>query len=421
MSKGLIFLRSVVVVTLLIMLGGVIGYKLGSGGRVPLFSKAFAVLPSTKIINTQVPQEYKNVDFTEFWEVWKRLEQQYQDPSKLDARKMVDGAISGMTSSLGDPYTIYLPKEDQKRSSDDLNGSFEGVGIQLGYKNQILAVIAPLKGLPAEREGILAGDYIVKIKDEEKGIDKETAGLSLPEAVSMIRGPKGSPVTLTFVRDGGEPFEKTLARETIVVPSVELQFIEKDGKKVAHLKLSQFGGRTDEEWKKAVDEILAAKDTSGIILDLRNNPGGYLSEAVNISSEFIKDGIVVTQEGRVEKIPYYATGKGRLTTTPVVVLINKGSASASEIVAGALRDRRSATLVGENSFGKGTVQDAQELSGGSGVHITVARWLIPSGDWIHDKGLKPTVEVKVTSEEALKNLEEKKDPQLDKAIEEILQ
>ncbi len=413
-------IRSIVVAILLVLLGGVVGFRFAKGDRIPLLSSAIAQLPSKSLINTQIPSNRSSVDFAEFWQVWDRLETQYNDTSKLDARKMVDGAIAGMVSGLGDPYTMYLSKEDQKRTSDDLNGSFEGVGIQLGYKNQTVAVIAPLKGLPAERAGVLAGDYILHIKDKAKEIDKDTSGMSLQEAVSIIRGPKGSEVTLTFLREGGQPFEKSLARETIVVPSVELDFIEKDGKKVAHIRLSQFGGRTLQEWSDTVDKILAEGKVQGIVLDVRNNPGGYLNDAVTIASEFIPDGIVVKQEGRAESIPYYSTGKGRLSKMPVNVLINKGSASASEIVSGALRDRRGAKLIGENSFGKGTVQDAQELPSGAGLHVTIAKWILPGGDWIHEKGLKPDVEVKVAPEDMIKNAQEKKDPQLDKAVEEIL-
>lgn len=420
MPKTFTFVRTGIFAVLLVALGTVVGYKLGRGQQVPLLSAALQTLPSTKIVNTQVPERYKNVDFSEFWEVWGRIEAAYVDPNKMDARKMVHGAIAGMASSLDDPYTLYLPPEDQKRTADDLNGSFEGVGIQLGYKNQTLVVVAPLKGLPAERAGIQPGDYILHIKDEQKDIDRDTSGLTLPEAVSIIRGPKGSEVTLTFLREGGEPFEKTLTRETIVVPSVELSFVEKDGKKVAHLRLSQFGGRTSEEWKEAVDTILAEPNVAGVVLDMRNNPGGYLQEAVAIASEFIADGLIVTQEGRTQKIPYYSTKNGRLTKMPVVVLLNKGSASASEIVSGALRDRRKAKLVGEHSFGKGTVQDAQELPTGAGLHVTVAKWILPGGDWIHEKGIAPDIEVKLTPEEAQKARDEKRDPQLDRAVEELL-
>ncbi len=412
--------RSILVGFLLLILGGVVGYRLGNGQQVPIFSRFAETLPSAQILNTRQPDRYGTVDFSRFWTVWSRLEEQYVDSSKLDAQKMLDGAIAGMVSGLGDPYTMYLTKEEQKRTSDDLNGSFEGVGIQLGYKNQTLAVVAPLKGLPAERAGVLPGDLILRIKDTEKKVDRDTAGITLPEAVSLIRGPHGSQVTLTFLREGGQPFEKTFSRETITVPSVELEFLEKNGQKIAHVSLTQFGGQTMVEWNKAVDTILASK-TQSIILDVRGNPGGYLQDAIEIASEFIPSGIVVKQEGKQTSIPYTSTGKGRLTDKKVVVLMNKGSASASEIVSGALRDRKGAKLIGENSFGKGTVQDAQELPWGGGLHVTIAKWILPNGDWIHGTGLKPDVEVKIESSEVEQLRMEKRDPQLEKAIEVVLQ
>ncbi|HKY73862.1 MAG TPA: S41 family peptidase [Patescibacteria group bacterium] len=325
--------------------------------------------------------------------MWRRLETYYFDPEKIDAKKMVYGAIQGMTSALGDPYTVYLPPEDQKRSMEDLQGSFDGVGIQLGFKNQTLAVVAPLKGHPAEKADVRAGDLIIRIKDEKKGIDRDTAGITLPEAVDLIRGPKGTTVKLTFLREGGQPLEKELMRDTILVPSVELATVEFDGKKAAHLSLSRFGERTNGEWNTAVSQIISERSTiKGIVLDMRNNPGGYLQGAIDVASEFIPNGTVVTQQGRVESQVYTVNHKGRLIDIPIIVLVNKGSASASEIVAGALRDRRNAKLVGENTFGKGTVQDAQDdLPGGAGLHITIARWLLPSGNWIHEKGLAPDV------------------------------
>jgi len=257
-------------------------------------------------------------------------------------------------------------------------------------------VMSPLKDMPAAKAGVQAGDFIVRIKDEKKNIDRDTAGISLPEAVSLIRGVRGTKVKLTFLREGGQPEEKELMRETIVVPSVELTFVDvPNGKRVAHLVLSRFGDRTDGEWLKAVSRIVAdKKDVKGIVLDVRNNPGGYLQGAIDIASEFISGGVVVTQQGRTEKQAYSVNRRGLLTDFPLVVLMNKGSASASEIVAGALRDRKSAKLVGENSFGKGTVQDAMnDLPDGAGLHVTIARWLLPSGNWIHEKGLSPDVQV----------------------------
>lgn len=413
-------LRNAVIAILLVILGGVVGFKLAKGDHLPLISQAVSALPSSRLVNTTVPDKYNSVNFSDFWLVWGRLEDQYYDPSKLDTQKMVDGAIAGMVSGLGDPYTLYLSKDNQKRTSDDLAGSFDGVGIQLGYRNQAIAVISPLKNLPAEKAGIVSGDYLIHIKDANKNIDKDINGMTLPEVVSLIRGTKGSDVTITFLRDGGQPFQKTLTRDTIVVPSVELSMIEKNGKKIAHIQLSQFGGRTLQEWQTAVDTILADSSITGVVLDVRNNPGGYLNDAIAIASEFVPDGVVVKQQGKNESVPYYSNGKGRLTKFPVVVLMNKGSASASEIVSGALRDRRKTLLIGENSFGKGTVQDAQELPSGAGLHVTIAKWILPGGDWIHGTGLKPDIEVKIDPADYQKLRDAKKDPQLDRAVDELI-
>lgn len=389
--------RTVAVSVLLLVLGGVVGFKLGSGQNIPGFSRVIQRVPQlSRLVNITPPSDKSSVDFSAFWLVWKRLEQSYVDPEKLDAKKMVEGAIAGMTAALGDPYTVYLPPEEQKRSQEDLNGAFDGVGIQLGFKDKTLVVVAPLKDHPAQKAGIQAGDYILRIKDTIKGVDRDTAGISLPEAVDLIRGKKGTAVTLTMLREGGKPEDKELKRDTIVVPSVELKYLDKGNKKVALITLSKFGDRTNAEWNAAVGDIAGRnpKEFAGVVLDLRNNPGGYLQEAISIASEFIRDGAVVTQQGKDEKQVYSVNKRGRLIELPVEVLINKGSASASEIVAGALRDRRGAKLIGENSFGKGTVQDAQnDLPGGAGLHITIAKWLLPSGSWIHEKGLAPDVAV----------------------------
>ncbi|HZZ98377.1 MAG TPA: S41 family peptidase [Candidatus Saccharimonadia bacterium] len=393
--------RTIIFAALLLVLGGVVGFRFGHGDNVPLLSTLAQKLPYTsqitRVQNQQVPSDFSNVDFSQFWEVWRRLEANYYDPSKLDAKKMVYGAIQGMTAALGDPYTMYLPPDDQKRTQQDLQGSFDGVGIELGYRNNSLAVIAPIKGMAAEKAGIQAGDYILHIKDPAKNIDKDTTGISLPDAVTYIRGTKGTTVTLTMFREGGQPQEKTLTRDTIVVPSVELTYVDdnkNDGKKVAHLVLNKFGDNTQQEWNTAVQDIILQRNLRGIVLDLRNDPGGYLEEAIKIASEFIPSGVIVTQQGKDSSQTYNATGNGRLYDAQLVVLVNKGSASASEIVSGALRDRKHVKLVGENTFGKGTVQDAQDdLPNGAGLHITVAKWLLPSGTWIHEVGLAPDVQV----------------------------
>jgi len=340
---------------------------------------------------------------------------------------MVYGAIAGMVSSLGDPYTVFLPPDQNKEAKDDLSGKFEGIGAQLGVKDKKIVVVAPLRGTPAEKAGLRPSDWIVKVDD------KETAGWTLPEAVAKIRGPKGSRVKLTILhKDDTKPVDVSVARDTINVPSVEweikklkikdekLKIIKEeceDCKQVVYLKLSRFGDQTTAEWNKAVEEIsskfkVQSSKLHGLVFDVRNNPGGYLSGSVFIASEFLKDGIIVIQESvSGGKQNYSVDRKGKLTDIPLVVLINKGSASASEIVAGALQVHGRAKLVGETTFGKGSIQEAQELAGGAGIHITTAKWLLPNGKWINGSGIDP--DMKVENTEA--NPDE--DFQLEKAME----
>jgi carboxyl-terminal processing protease len=404
-TPGLI--RNLAFASLLLVLGGVIGYRIAERGGINKIVAEPVI--QYNLLNTQQPTDYKDVDFAQFWEVWKILEQNYLDPNKLKKDEMVFGAIKGMTSSLGDPYTIYLPPAEEKRTEEDLQGSFFGVGIQLGYVDNFLAVMSPLKGSPAEKAGIKAKDLILHVKDDVKKIDKDTTGWSLNEAVNYIRGDKGSSVTLTLLRrdEKKEPFTVTLQRDEIIVPSAEFKYIDKDGKKYAHITLSRFGERTLEELNTAIGDIQKQNPkVSGIILDVRNNPGGFLDGAIRIASEFIKSGVIVTQQGKYSKKDYSALGGARLAEYPLVVIMNGGSASASEIVAGALRDQKNALLIGEKSFGKGTVQDALKLDHGAGLHVTIARWLLPKGDWIHEQGIPANVEVKDdpnTSEDEILN------------------
>jgi len=396
-----------------------LGYSLGQND----FEVRLVGLKPEVAINRRLPPSKAKVNFDLFWQVWDQLAANYLDRRNLDQAKMVYGAISGMVASLGDPYTVFLPPEENKQSKEDLSGSFEGVGIQLGYKNERLAVIAPLVGMPAEAAGVKAGDYITRIVDETQKIDRDTTSLSLPEAVTLIRGPKGSVVKLTFAREGmKEPFTLTLKRETIVVKSVELKFIDKDGKKVAQLKLTRFGERTAQEWEAAIQKIRSTKSEirnfAGIILDVRNNPGGFLSGSVYIASEFLPSGIVVLQDkGTDGRESFSVDRQGSLLNDPLVVLINQGSASASEIVAGVLQERKRAKVVGEKSFGKGTIQEAQDLGEGAGLHVTVARWLLPSGKSIDKEGVKPDVEVKKDENDlSADKAGQTKDLQLDQAV-----
>ena len=395
---------------LLLVLGTMIGFRVGSTGVLPFgirapFLNAVLVQAQNSSLSrlTGDPMPPKTlstepINFNIFWEVWGLLERDYLDHDKLDATKMVDGAIGGLAGSLDDPYTMYLSAEDNQRSSEDLAGSFYGVGIELGYIDQVLAVVSPLKDSPADKAGIKAGDLIIHVKDSSVNLDTDTAGWSLSEAVSHIRGKKGTAIQLTLVRkdhNENKPFDVSLTRDEIIVKSVELKFTEYAGKRVAHLSLSKFGERTMDEWNAAVTEILKQRSSiKGIVLDMRNNPGGFFDTSIEVASDFIKSDVVVSQQSKLKSENYESTGANRLGGIPLVILVNRGSASASEIVAGALRDDLQVKLVGEKTFGKGTVQDRRELSNGGGLHITVGRWLLPKGSWIHKEGIPVDIEIK---------------------------
>ena len=401
--------KAVIMVAVLLVVGGV-GYRLGE--------KQSSVQAGKLVINRQSKLENPEVNLDLFWVVWERLEESFLDKDRIDPAQMVYGAISGMVAALGDPYTVFLPPKDNLRSTEDLAGAFGGVGIQLGYIDQQLAVIAPLTDTPAEKAGIMAGDLILAIDGQE------TMGVSLPKAVDLIRGEEGTIVVLTILHEGSqEPVEIEVRRGTIVVDSVELEFMNDwcpqspNCLPVAYLRLIRFGDRTNQEWGEAIDQIKQqcpgdSGHCRGMVLDLRNNPGGYLTGSVFIASEFLSSGIVVQQEtvsGSRQSFSVDRTGK--LLNLPLVVLVNKGSASASEIVAGALKEHGRAKIVGEVTFGKGSIQEAEDLAQGAGLHITTARWLLPSGQSIDEIGLTPDVEV-------TNNLDQpEEDLQLQEAIE----
>lgn len=398
-------LKTINAVTIVIaLLTFIIGWQVG---RYDLNLQWKNYRPNFSIKNQSPPSGNVPVDFTLFWQTWDLVSKQYVDKKAIDPQKMYYGAIQGMVAAVGDPYTVFLPPESQKATKEELGGSFEGVGIQLGFnKEKRLVVVAPLKGTPAEKSGIKAQDLILKIND------KDTTSMALPDAVSLIRGQKGTKVNLDVYTDGDDkPRTVTLQRETIVVKSVEFEARKTpQGKKVAYIKLTRFGERTATEWNDVVSEALA-NGSETVVLDLRNNPGGFLDGAVYIGSEFIDRGDIVIQENaKGERQGYKVNRPGKLLKQPLVVLINKGSASASEIVAGAIQDDKRGKLVGDQSFGKGTIQEAQELPGGTGIHITTAKWLTPNGRWIHGTGLTPDVKVDIGKDQT-------KDPQLDKALE----
>ncbi len=401
--KTLKFFINLTIASLLILVGSMAQYKYNIVQYLPFdvpvgeINSDLSPKQLSKLMNTAQPSEFQDVDFAVFWQAWQLLEDNYVDQEKIDPAKMVDGAVAGMTAALGDPYTAYLPQEDKVRTGQDLAGAFYGVGIELGYVDGVLAVVAPLDGTPAGNANVEAGDMIIRVKDEQKGIDEDSSGWSLSHAVDQIRGPRNSEVTLTLFRknNGNEPFEVTLMRDEIVVKSVELSFEDIAEKRIAHIKLSRFGERTFDEWDDAVTEILAERaNIDGVVLDMRNNPGGFFDGAIKVASDFIPSGVVVSQKGRFSEQSYPVEGQARLKNMPLVVLVNGGSASASEIVAGALRDQLQTPLVGQKTFGKGTVQDRRDLANGGAVHVTIARWVMPNGEWIHNEGIPVDVEVK---------------------------
>jgi len=326
---------------------------------------------------------------------------------------MVYGAIQGMVAAVGDPYSMFLPPEQNKVVEDDLHGNFSGVGIEIGFKENQMAVTAPLPGSPAEKAGVQAGDFIVGIKDDTKKIEESTQSMNLNEAVKIIRGPVNTKVTLVLVREGSkEPFEVELTRQTIEVPSVKLDYVG-DKKDIADIKIQKFGAETVDEWNKAVIDVIAKPQVNRVIVDVRNNPGGYMAAAIDIASDFLDPNtiVVIEDHGNGQKIEHKSAAKpGRLRGKKVVMLVNGGSASASEILSGAMRDDLGTKLIGVKSFGKGTIQEPLTLDDGAGLHVTIAKWLTPKSTWVHGNGLDPDVEVK-------DNKDQEGDEQLQKAIE----
>lgn len=345
-------------------------------------------------------------DFGTFWEAWDVINNNYlRNPSTTDQGK-VQGAIKGLVDSLGDPYSEFFSPQVNQQFQQNITGNFGGIGAQLGMDPQgNLVVIAPLKGTPAERAGLKPEDEIVAIDATS------TQGMSVDDAVSVIRGVEGTKVTLSILRTGWtKPQDFTIVRENIQVPNVEF---EMKGQ-VAHITLAEFTQDSNALFYQALVKALAA-NAKGIVLDLRDDPGGYLEVAVNLAGYFLKPGTPIVKEvGRtVPEQDYAATGDGALADFPMVILINGGSASAAEILAGALHDDRGIKLVGEKSFGKGTVQELESLSDGSAIKLTVAHWVLPSGRILDHDGIKPDYEVSITDDD-IKN---KRDPQLDKAVE----
>lgn len=413
---------------LVILISVLIGYYFGVN-KVAIDWRNYK--PSLSIINKQPPPILGDTDFSVFWNVWENLENKFYDKSKLDPQQMLNGAIAGLTQSLGDPYTVYLAPVQNNNFKQGLAGQFSGIGAELGIVDKQVIVIAPLNGSPAEKAGVKAKDMIVKVDGAS------TLGWSVSQAVEKIRGPKGTEVTLSLIHENTKKSEDVkITRDIITVKSVEgwvkdIKSITgikstkgikgKENDRVAYIRLSQFGDQTNKEWTSLVNKLdlqiqKDPKAVKGLILDLRNNPGGYLTDAVFIASEFLGVGkTVVLEERHDNKKNLLVTRKGLLTNIPLIILINKGSASASEIVSAAMMDGNRAILVGETSFGKGTIQMADDLPNGAGIHITIAKWLTPKGVWVNGKGLKPDIEVKPDGKDQSRDL------QLEKAVLELIE
>lgn len=381
----------------LIVLSGTIGYELGI--RHP---QTFEVRGIVNANGNVVPAS----DFAIFWDAWRTIQASYLRAGEVKNGDMIYGAAEGLVESLKDPYSIFMNPSDSKRFSEDINGNFGGVGAEIGMKNDQIVIIAPLKDSPAEKSGLLSGDKILEINASS------TVNISVNEAVKKIRGPKGTTVTFTIGRSGHEkPLTIKVVRDTIVIPIVEWKM--KEGN-IAHIQLFTFSEDSAMRMEKALRETQAA-GAKGIVLDMRNNPGGYLDAAVAIAGYFTDSGTTVVYEEfrNGKRDTFLSRGTPIIKGIPIAVLLNSGSASASEILAGALKDNLGFPIIGEKSFGKGTVQELTQLRDGSEIKLTIAHWILPKGTQIDKNGIVPDIAVKMTDADREKKL----DPQLDKALE----
>ncbi len=390
---------------LALFLVGMLGF---SAGRLSQTTTSAKTTPPLNV-TTGTPTENEVVDFGIFWETWNTAKELYLSKGKVDEKEMVYGAVKGMVQSLGDPYTEFFTPEENKTFQQDVSGSFGGIGAEIGFKNGDLTIVAPLKDSPAEQVGLRAGDKILKIGDTIV-----TKDMSLEEAIRLIRGPVDTKITLLILKkDSQTPKEFTITRREITIPTAEMEMLS-DG--IAHIKLYNFNARAATKFYSLIFNSLV-QGARGYIIDVRSNPGGYLEVSIDIASHFVEPGHVVVKEenykGQVQFHRSRIGGSAILKNFPTVMLVNEGSASASEILAGALRDNRGIKIIGKKTFGKGSVQELRTLSDGSSLKITVARWLTPNGTSLANGGIVPDYDIDLT-EEQIKNGQ---DPQLEKAIE----
>lgn len=404
----LIFLLSVVLLTGSFSGGFIAGHftQIPALDNLPFVGAQPLATPSGATAAT--PTELQPL-FSPFWETWNLVHKQYVD-QPVDDLKLMRGAISGMLASLGDKHTSYMDPSQFTQANTSLSGEYDGIGAWVDAQGDYLTIVSPMSGSPAEAAGLKAGDKVLKVD----GVDM--TGTPADLVIQKVMGPSGSTVILTIGREGIDPFDVPVTRKHIVVPSVESKMLDGD---IAYVKLNTFGENSTKELEAAL-KTLMAKNPKGLIFDLRNNGGGYLNTAVEVASEFIDKGVIVTEKyGDPSQKPqmFEALPGGLATKIPMVVLVNEGSASASEIVAGALQDYGRAKLVGVKTYGKGSVQIWTPLSDSAGaVRITVAKWFTPKDRSIHEVGLTPEIIAELTKAD----FDAKQDPQLDAAIKAIL-
>ncbi|MGQ9832466.1 MAG: S41 family peptidase [Candidatus Villigracilaceae bacterium] len=404
----------IVVVVVILSLGSFAGGFV-TALALPLFSRLNAASIETPLPLSTPPQALESTPsdlqtlFVPFWEAWDLVHTQYVDQPVNDI-KLMRGAITGMLAALGDEHTSYMDPQQYADATTELAGEYDGIGAWVDPSGDYLTIISPIPNSPAEKAGLKPGDKIIAIDGEDMtGLDGEIVRLK-------ILGPAGSVVHLTVLREGQPaPLKFDIVREHIVIQSV-IGEMRPDG--LAYIQITTFGDNTTRELRQTLDTLMA-QEPKGLILDLRYNGGGYLQTAVEVASEFIGQGVILYEQyGDGTRQSYEAIPGGRATKIPLVVLINEGTASASEILAGAIQDYGRGKLVGVTSYGKGSVQNWVPLSNDQGaVRVTVAKWLTPNGRTIHNQGLTPDVVVEITEEE----LKAKQDPQLEKAVEVLLE
>lgn len=400
------------VIWLVILFALIASFNLGSiWGKNSLLNQKIL---TTNLVGQEVGATTQ-VDFSPFWKAWNIIDEKYiidNGNNHSTSTKIVTdqdkvwGAIGGLTASLGDPYSVFLPPDKKKRFEEDIRGNFSGVGMEIGIKDEVLTVISPLPDSPAKKAGIQPGDKIVKIDDTI------TTGLSTDEGVNLIRGDQGTKVRLTLVRGKEKPFELIIIRETINIPTLETKKLANG---IFEIKLYNFSASSPELFRNALRQFIESGSTK-LILDLRGNPGGFLDAAVSMASWWLPAGKPVVVEkhgGGIGDRVYRSAGYNIFTDDlKMVILIDQGSASASEILAGALSEYGKALLVGEKTFGKGSVQELIPVTSDSSLKLTVAKWYTPKGHSLSLNGLMPDVLVSITE----KDIKEGKDPQRDKAV-----